>query len=202
MRSWACRNSVRCIALLVVCFAPLAARAGDGMLGIYFDSNGQNCSGNLAPGAMATLYVLLQPGGGTYSGAHGGELRIDTSGASGYLVNNESYESTDATIGAALGSGVTIGFQSCRTGATIPFLSFMVMNLGSGSQDGILRIVARGTPSNPNLACPLATECDDPVFTGVCVDAGFAILNPSGARSCTGGRLPAEWSRVKGLYRP
>jgi hypothetical protein len=201
MRSWGCRSDARWIVLFVLCFAAPVARAGDGLMGIFFDSNGQNCSGDVGPGASATVYVVLQPAGSTYSGAKGGEFRIDTSGASGYMTGSEVYESTDAVLGSALGSGVTLGFQSCRSGGAIPYLSFSVLNLGSGAQDAILRIVAKGTPSNPNFACPLATQCDDPVYTEVCLDTGYAVLNPSGSQGCAGGRLPAEWSRVKGLYR-
>jgi hypothetical protein len=202
MHSWACRSDVRWIALLVLCCTATAARA-DGPLGIYFDSNGQSCSGDIGPGSYTTLYVLLQPTGSLYSGAKGGEFRVDTGGATGYLVSNPTPAASDEyVLGNALGGGATAAFTNCQTGAVIAFLSFQVLNMGNGAEDGTLRIVAKQNPSNPAFACPLAVQCDDPVFTKVCVDGGLALINPSGSRSCSGGRLPAEWSRVKGLYRP
>ena len=201
MRSWACRPDVRWIALLVLCLTAPSLHAQDGLLGIFFDSSGSNCSGSVGVASYAVLYVVLQPAGSTYAGVTAAEFRVDASGASGYLVANEHIIAPVSAGGSALGSGVTLAFQSCQNGP-VAFLSFQVLNTGSGIEDGILRIVARQRPSNPAFSCPVAVLCDDPVYTEVCVDAGYALLNPSGSRTCAGGRLPAEWSRVKGLYRP
>ena len=155
----------------------------------------------MPPASYTTLYVVLQPAGSTYAGITGVEFRIDTSGATGYMMANENQASGAIRLGSALGSGCNIAFGSCQTG-TLSVLSFQVLNGGTGIPDGTLRIVAKQQPSNPSFACQLAVLCDAPEYTAVCVDAGFALLNPSGSRSCAGGRLPAEWSRVKELYRP
>ncbi len=200
MRSWPRRLDARWIVAALLCLAAPAAFA-EGLIGIFFDSNGQECSGSAAAGAPVTLYVLLVPSGSTYAGITGVEFRVDASGASNYLLSNEAQPSGAIKLGSALGGGCNVAFSTCQTGS-VTVLTFQVMNAGSGSADGTLRITAKTDPSNPNFACPLAVLCDAPTYTELCVDTGLALLNPSGSRSCTGGRVPAKWSGVKQLYRP
>lgn len=201
MRTWRRRPVVSWVTVFSLCLAASGARA-DGLLGVFFDTNGQSCAGNVPPASYAILYVVLQPEGSTYSGITGVEFRIDTSGASGYMFANESVISDGIKVGNALSGGCNIAFSNCQSGGAIAVMSFQVLNGGTGNTDGAVRVAARQQPTNPNFACQLAVLCDAPEFTKVCVDAGFALLNPSGSRSCAGGRLPAEWSTVKELYRP
>jgi hypothetical protein len=171
------------------------------MLGIFFDRGGTNCSGDIPIAGMLTLHVVLLPDGATYSGITGAEFRIETGSATGYLFQGETVEPDAFFVGSALGSGINVAFPGCRSGTAVPLLRFQVFNAGAGVTDGEVRVSTRRPPSNLLFPCALAVECDDPVYTKVCVDGGRAILNPSGQRPCGSSRLPSEWSRVKELYR-
>jgi hypothetical protein len=184
-------------------FLAVAPARSEGLLGVFFDDNGQDCAGDVRPGVFVTLYVVLQSGGSTYSGITGVEYRVDTGGATGYMIQGETPLSSDAVmIGSAFSGGVNIAFPSCQRGSAIGIASFQVLNVGNGGRDATFRVLSRSQPTNPAFACPLAVLCDEPVYSKVCVDAGFALLNPSGQRGCGGARIPSEWSRVKELYRP
>ena len=67
--------------------------------------------------------------------------------------------------------------------------------------DAVLRVTKKGTPSSANYPCSLAVLCNDS-FTSACVEGGKAVLNPAAERPCGSSREEAEWSRVKGLYKP
>ena len=79
---------------------------GDGLLGVFFERDARNCSGNVPLASSATLYVVLVPRGATFGGIQAAEFRIDMSGAGGFLFQNATPESdVVATIGNAFGSG-------------------------------------------------------------------------------------------------
>lgn len=176
-----------------------SATAGDGDFGVFFDRSASQCTGTVGSGGLTTLYVLLLPGGATYAGIHGAELRITTHNADGLLFTAETYDAGALPIGSALGSGVTVGFPGCKTGAPIPVLSFQVLAAGP-VRDAEIRVAAKQSASNPNFQCPVAVLCNE-AFTSVCAGGAKAVVNPGSERPCGASRENSEWTRVKEFYR-
>ena len=173
---------------------------GDGLLGIFFDRDARTCSGDVPLASFATLYVVLVPQGATFGGISAAEFRIDTSGAGGFLFQNETAEPGITPLGSALSGGVTMGFSSCKTGTSYPLLSFQVYNTGTGTTDAVIRVGAKNPPSHEQFACPAAAMCDDS-NSMVCIEGGFARLNPASPRPCGSSSIDSEWWRVKELFR-
>lgn len=195
------RSSAALLGLLaVLALASTPARAGDGVIGVFFDAAGTNCAGTVPVASLATLHVVLLPQGSTFAGIMGAELRVTAAQNSTFLFQGETVESGAIQLGAALNGGTTIGFSNCHSGGSVPVLSFQAINLGGNAQDVELRVTAKGSPSNPLLQCPVAVLCDDPQFTAVCVAGARGILNPSSQAPC-GGRAMAGWDYVKDMYR-
>jgi hypothetical protein len=169
------------------------------VLGIYADTNGDACAATLGSGRTTTLYVVFLPRGSTMSGITGAEFRIETTGAPGYMFQDERAINATVFMGTALGSGANVVYGTCDNRTAIPLLRFQVYN-GSGASNARLRVAHKNPPTNANFPCPLAVTCDN-FFTTVCVAAGEFVLNPSGSVTCAGGAADSEWSRVKELYR-
>ena len=184
--------------MLALSLGVAPAGANDGEFGVFFDRNASQCSATLGVG-WTTMYVMLLPAGATHAGIHGAELRITMTNADNLLIANETYEAGALPIGTALGTGATIGFASCKTGAPIPILSFQVLANGS-VRDAELRVAAKQSASNPNFQCPVAVLCDE-AFTSVCAGGAKAIVNPGSNRACGATRASSEWTRVKEFYR-
>jgi hypothetical protein len=196
---------------LVVSLATLAAlvlatsspRAQDGMLGIYFDTSGSECSGTVPTASFATLYVLLLPEGATTSGAIGAEFRIETpAGGAFFFSGEQAAAGANVFLGSAFGDGANIAFPVCQSGSAVPILSFQVFSSGVPASDAVLRVRHRLPPSDPMFTCPVAVLCDAPTYSEVCTEGGLAVLNPSGQVACGSSRIDSQWSRVKDLYRP
>jgi hypothetical protein len=198
MRSRPTRLAALLHLILLVVAAPCFA--SDGLLGIFFDREARSCSGDVPTASFATLYVVFLPAGSTLSGIVGGEFRIDNSDATGFLFQSVNYDpAIIAHVGDAFSGGVTLAAPSCMSGNVV-FLSFQVFNTGSGARDAVVRIVPKDQPTNPQFACSLATLCNEPTYTMICVDPGIARLNPSSPIPCSG-RVDSEWTRVKELFR-
>lgn len=187
------------LALAAAVMSPGATWAQNGVLGIYADRNGDACSAALGAGRVTTLYVVFLPRGATMSGITGAEFRIDTSGASSYLFQDERAIDAALYIPSALGSGANVAFADCDSRTAIPLLRFQVYNAGSGASNARLRLTHKNPPPNASFPCPLAVTCSD--FALVCVDAGEFVLNPATSVTCAGGTADSKWSRVKELYR-
>jgi hypothetical protein len=174
----------------------ISPAGADGLLGIYFDRSGVECSGSV-PLAGRTLYVVLMTDGATSGGVTGAEFRIDTGGANSYVfTSEEAAPAATIKLGQALGSGTNIAFADCQSGGSVLVASFLA--LGSGP-DAVVRIVARQTQTT--FTCPAGVLCDSPTYTEVCVEGGKALLNPSHPGPCGSSRTDSEWSRVKEFYR-
>jgi len=185
-------------ALVLTAGAVSLATADDGTFGVFFDRSGLQCTGSISSGGVGTLYVVLMPSGSTYAGIHGAEFRVTL--GSGELVSvSETFEPNALPLGAALGSGVTVGFASCRTGTAIPVMSFQLLASGA-ARDVNVRVTAKQSPSNNNFQCPLAVLCDE-AYTSVCVTGGRGIVNPGSPRPCGASRESSEWTRMKEFYR-
>ena len=188
-------------ALLVLLAAAEGAAEGNGVLGLFFDANASACSGRIAPGGLATLYVLLAPDGDTRGGISGAEFRVTTA-ATGYRLFAEEalLPNLIVKLGEALGAGTNVAANGCPSGLVIPILRFQVQNL-SGGNDAVVGIDAKNPPQNPDFPCALVTLCDLPAYTKVCIRPGKAVLNPTGSVACGSGAASAEWGGVKELYR-
>jgi len=195
------RKSVLVLAIVAV-LAPASVPAQDGLLGIYFDLNGNECSGDIPTASFATLYVLLHPDGATMGGTVGAEFRIESPAGGAFLMTGEQAAAgANVQIGSAFGDGTNIAFPTCQSGSTVPILSFQVFSSGAPASDGLLRVRAHARPSNAAFPCPLAVLCDA-TYTTVCTEGGLAVLNPTGRQACGSSRIDSQWSRVKDLYRP
>jgi len=184
--------------LFVASTAATTARA-DGALGVYFDTNGQQCSGDVPTASFVTLHVLLSPAGSTYGGIQGVEFRIEPPAGGGFVF--QSATSSGTALGDAFGTGIVIGFAACQTGSHPEVLSFQAVSTGATVTDAVLRVSAK--VDHPTIfGCPVAALCDAPTFTTVCLDGEPTVLNPSGSRPCGSNRIESQWSRVKDLYRP
>jgi hypothetical protein len=192
------RMAVPCLLGLVAAAASAPAAADDGLLGLFFDRNGNECSGSIASGQARTVYVVLLGAGSTAGGVTGIEFRVDAASAGGFVLQNAQVASEAFGIGDPLGDGVTAAFGTCQS-SPVPFASFQVLNPGSGGANVQLAIVRRA--SLTAYTCPIAVLCDAPTYTTVCVDGGRMTLNPSAPRPCGPSREDSEWTRVKELYR-
>jgi hypothetical protein len=192
------------LALLVVSISVgvgAAQSAANGMLGVFFDSNGSKCDGIVAQGGMTTLYVLLAADGDTRAGISGAEFRIEMEG-SGYRLFAEEviFPNVKVQLGQALGEGINVAGDPCVNQVVVPMVRFQVQNLG-GRSDAVISIEPKNPPSSPNVPCALVNLCDAPAYTAVCVRPGKAVLNPTGSIVCGSGAAASEWGRVKELYR-
>ncbi len=173
--------------------------AGNGMLGIFFDQYGAQCSGNVRQGGVASMYVVFLPDGDTRAGITGAEFRIETENADGY-----SILATQSLLPVALGDPfegrMNVAGTECMTNLAIPLASIQVQNL-SGASNAKFVVKAGSPPSAPSVPCALITLCDKPVYTALCVETGKAVINPTGNTECGSNSESAEWSRIKELYR-
>ena len=180
-----------------------AQSAGNGILGVFFDTNGSTCEGTVPLGGIRTLYVLLAADGDTRGGIAGAEFRIETN-ASGYRFFGDNVILPGGNkLGDPLGSGTNVYTNyenNCTNGTVVPILSFQVQSL-SGGNDAVISIEPKNPPSSTNFSCPLVTLCDYPTFTSVCLRPGKAVLNSTGSVVCGSGAASSEWGRVKELYR-
>lgn len=186
---------------LASCLGSTPAMARDGTLGIFFDDSGRECTGEIAPASSRTLHVVLLAEGATFDGITGVEFRIETPPGAPFLFRSDP-PTADISLGNPLVEGCNMAWGSCKRGAKLQIMSFQVISTGQPARDVALRIVARQQPQNPQFACPLAVQCDDGVWTKVCIVGSQAILNPAGSRPCDATRIESQWSRMKDLYRP
>jgi hypothetical protein len=191
------------LALLVVSLSAgvgAAQSAANGLLGIFFDTNGSKCDGTIPQGGMTTLYVLLAANGDTRGGIKGAEFRV-SSESTGYRFFGENISPIfNIHLGHLFTEGLNVAAPDCVNQVVVPMVSFQVQNLGGGS-DAVVSIEPRNPPSNSNFPCALVNLCDAPTYTAVCVRPGKAVLNPSGSVACGSGASSSEWGRVKELYR-
>jgi hypothetical protein len=184
----------------VLALPGVASAQSDGLLGIYFDREATRCTGSVGSGSTTTMYVVLIGDGATSSGTTGAEFRIEKSTQAYFFPNETGFGNVQ--LGLAFDRGINIGFGACQSSRTVPIMSFQVLNPGGAPSDAILRVTQHSNPSNPNFQCALAVQCDAPTYTSVCVEGGKAVLNPATERPCGSSREEAEWTRVKGLYKP
>jgi hypothetical protein len=176
-----------------------ASAEGNGLLGVYFDDQGAECSTTMSPGQVRTMHVVFAPDGDTRNGFTGAEFRITVENGDGYLFHSEVGFML-VKLGNALGTGTQIIGGDCLSGFGVAIMRFQVQSL-SGGDDVVIRVEVHETPSAPQFPCPLVTLCEGPEFTKVCVQTGRAVINPTGSIACGSSSESTEWGRVKALYR-
>jgi len=236
-------GSLGCM-LLFLATGP-AAQASDGAIRIFFEPG--VCQGFIPCGQMRELYVYAVLEGATAAGLTGVEygLQIGYDGNSdpGWAFR-EIFAPNTVTVGSGgfcppdqhavtprrnVGRGVNVAWAECQTGENGMVLveTVEVTNIGCSDAQLKLLVGSHDRPGNAFFRCPLATLCNGPIYSKVCLGepswcadppepdqseptrcstSGGAIINPepaSGLRSpcLITAVAPATWSTVKDLYR-
>jgi hypothetical protein len=219
------------------------AWAGDGNIRILFDPN--RCAGNIPCGESRTIYVYAALEGATAGGITGVEysIRLGMDGApdpgwnfmeefapGAVVIGSGGFDPPDFNIiqpRFIRGRGVNVAWGTCRTGSDGLVLIETVQVTNTGCSENELRLLvwSHDTPRNEFFRCPLATLCDAPYFTKVCLgDNVVPCVNPEGpngpqAQCSTSGEAVINplhnsqspcaptaverttWTGVKSLYR-
>ena len=173
-----------------------------GTLGIYFDAQGEQCTGTIRPGEPATIYILAKHHGISECGLTGAEFRIG-----GLPDSWQVYAVPDPTtlnIGNPFGDGVNAAFPSCQRPEDGPVRFYSVLVLASELESDLqFTVEPRNPPANPAFSCPLINLCDYPAMTKICVEGLPCHVNATSSRTCAAplAAQPASWSAVKQMYR-
>jgi len=221
------------------------ATASDGNIRIFFEPG--VCQGYIPCNSSRELYIYAVLEGATANGFTGVEyslhLGVDGSSDPGWGFH-ETFAPNTVALGSGgfcppdqlsitprrnIGRGINVAWSECQTGVDGMVLieTVEVTNTGCGDAPLSLVIGSHDVPRNSFFRCPLATLCDGPVYTKVCLGdnvfgcenldrnhseptwcstSGSAVINPtlaSGLRSpCLVTAIaPATWGHVKDLYR-
>jgi hypothetical protein len=221
------------------------AQAGDGNLRISFEPG--VCQGFIPCGQTRQIYVYAILEGATAGGLTGVEYSLQV-GVDGNSDPGWTFHETFAPNTVALGTGgfsppdqyavtprrnvgrgVNVAWAECQTGENGMLLVETVEVTNTGCSEAQLSLVvgSHDTPGNTFFRCPLATLCNGPIYSKVCLGenvescanpdrehaqptycstSGRAIINPtpgSGLRSpcLITAVAPATWGSVKDLYR-
>jgi hypothetical protein len=160
-----------------------AANAQAQRISIYGDLTGVACNLAIPPGTAGTFHVMASLGGLASGGITGAEFRIDGAlphQAPGWFMTASPDISSSVTLGNPLTTpGTNIAFPTCQTGSENGLVHLFTIQAFNSSdpESHVLRIRARNPPTNSNFDCPLVVLCDAPVYTTVCVNGGFFLLN-------------------------
>lgn len=221
-----------------------AAHASDGRILLRFDDD--VCQGVIACGDHRRIFVYAELDGATQAGLTGVEfgLRIGTDGGPDPGWEFAETFAPGATVAVGAGAftpvdhhvfeprvnrhrGVNVAWGSCQTGGEGMVLIETVEILNLGCDTGSLPILVtdHDTPGNAFFRCPLATLCDAPLYTKVCLGddvapcpnpdrpggppaqcstSGMLLINPAAnvSNPCRPTAVRAStWTHVKDLYR-
>jgi hypothetical protein len=223
--------------------AAQVALASDGDIRILFDPN--QCSTTIPCGESRTLYVYAELAGATANGITGVEysIRLGLDGApeSGWTFSEEFAPGAVAVGSGAFdppdqlaimprfvrGRGINAAWPTCQTGSDglVLIETVEVTNTGCTQDELQLLVWSHDTPRNGYFLCPLATLCDAPFYTKVCLGSnvtpcpspegangppaqcstsGEAVINPvaNSLSPCAPTAVEeTTWSGVKRLYR-
>lgn len=196
------------IAVSVLAAAP-AVSADNGSIAVYLDAAGTQCNGPISGFTLGSVWMNL--GGATAPGTFGVEFRIDNSDASSFDCSFIPDAGAAIALGNPFFGGCNMAYSTCQTGTSgrIMLGTVVINPVNAGTNDVLLTVRPHTTPSNEFFQCALATQCDEPVFTSICVgapnsDHWRAVINPSGAVAgdCQPVAVQAQsWSGVKALYK-
>ncbi len=186
--------------------APLRILAGEnpGTIGIFFDPEGRQCAGEIAPGGIDTVYVVAKLGESDDSrcGIAGAEFRfagIPASWHTSPVLNHELLG-----IGDPFVEGVTLVAANCKQPASGAILLFTVLVQADAPVANLtFTIEKREPPTNSLFPCPLLLACDNPVFTKICIEGQPCFVNFTTPRKCPTPLAVqnTSWSMIKELYR-
>jgi hypothetical protein len=194
----------------IVAVAPAAHAVANGSIAVYLDGAGTQCQGPISGLVIGSVWMNL--GGATAPGITGAEFRIDNSNSSAYDVSFSADPGVTISIGNPFLGGCNVAFAACQTGTAgrVKLGNIFITEMAS-TPDVLLTVRPHYTPSNPSpeLDCVLATACDAPFFTSICVgavgsDHWRAVINPTGAIAgdCQPVAVQAtSWTTVKALYQ-
>lgn len=181
--------------------AETAGSVPPGIIGIYFDLEGQTCSGTIVPFVVSSAYVLCKLSGITSCGITGAEFRVDGM-PSEWIVQTVAI-GPNIVVGNPLGLGVNAAFGVCTGAATgiAPILRFDMFTL-TPAADVVLSVQPHQNPPNPLWPFVLVTLCDNG-YSKVRVDGGAGYINPTGPVPCDAPIAVhrTQWGALKGLYR-
>ena len=172
-----------------------------GVIGIYFDPAGRNCTGTIRPGEPGTVYVIAKLAGLSTCGIAGAEFRF-----SGVPESWTTYPVANPevlTLGDPFVDGVSLGSRCLRPESGSVVLYSVQVVATSEVNDILFHVQARDPPMNPAFTCPLLVLCDYPMFTMVCVEGLSCFVNSSTPRVCQRpvAVMASTWSQVKKLFR-
>ena len=174
-----------------------------GSIGIYFDREGTQCSGTIAPGQPVKVYVVARMEGLSECGIAGAEFRF--TGIPDAWMTHAVPNPEIVALGDPLLEGTAIGFQCKRPEDGSSVLYEIDVVADEMVNDVQFQIEPRNPPANPNFACPLLVLCDRPIYTKVCVSGFECFVNPTKALPdrCAAPVAVEDmtWTRVKSLFR-
>ena len=177
--------------------------AGDsGTIGIYFDEQGQQCSGTIRPGEPGTIYILAKHNGLTDCGVAAAEFRISGIPSSWrvYPVPNPAA----LNVGNPFADGVVVAFPTCQRRENGPVVLYTVGVVASELENDLqFTVEKRNPPGNPMFQCPELNLCDMPMFTKICVEGRPCHVNATSPRTCDSDLpvQPMSWGAVKEIFR-
>jgi hypothetical protein len=174
-----------------------------GSIGLYFDPEGNRCTGTIVPGQPGTVYVVAKMSGMSVCGIAGAEFRF-----TGIPSSWSVYPVADPdilAIGDPLGDGVTMGFLCKRPENSTIVLFRVLVTADAEEHDLQFNIEMRNPPTSQTFECPQLVLCDNPMFTKVCV-AGFSCTVNATKPSTRPCAIPvairsSTWGGVKSLFR-
>jgi hypothetical protein len=168
-----------------------AARANDGGIRIEMDRN--TCGGFIACGESRQLRIVVALNGATRSGITGLEMGMqigdDASPDPGWNFMESFASNATVTLGHGLfepldifgggpyrGRGINMAWSTCQQGEDHEVLVETVRVTNTGCDTDVLRLLGTGhdRAGNSFYQCPLATLCDGPVYTKVCLGDNVA----------------------------
>ena len=171
-----------------------------GVIQLAFDPNGERTCGQIPAGSPATLYVVARLSGPSLCGITGAEFRIEGMPA-GWVATAQP---AGLSVGDPLGSiGGNVVFSTCQSPEAGPVLLYTISIFATSAvTNHTIEVVARNPPTNPVFGCPLATLCDLPLYTMVCMTGGEIHVNAPASGSCALMAVEATtWSVIKSLYQ-
>lgn len=195
------------IALVALCMASTAFAEG-GMIGIFADMEGTNCSVVLP--AYGPIYLVHIGSDGT-TGSGGRALKPSPCAAgviiAGDVGNFPTYVSNDPAGGLPSQTGWSIGYGDCQTSGTVLIATLNVLGgtitgccAWSVTEDERLE----GPDGNPSTT-PISTDCTPNAIIETVVGlTSQTFTAPSTPEDCPCSIIPVQestWGGVKELFR-
>jgi len=173
----------------------LPAKAGNGSIGLYFDSDLTTCSRTVDVGIPFELFVSATLDGGTSAGIVGAEFRIAGLPA-GWLTNVTPNPAASLAYGDPFVTGCDIGFPDCQQRSPGVLLYTIAVTPTSPVVNQQLQVTLHPGPLCMPFCAIFLWDCDAPAFHRYPVTGGAAVLNGS----CNVAVTSVPWGVVKILY--